>query len=536
MAVRFDASVDYLRRTSNVPSAANFSACGWANRIVSTGFYSAIFSLENGGSNWLELSHNGTTLAIVHAGDIERTITTPALGTEFVWALTCNGTTTTLRIRERNTSTWTSVTGTYNAFTANAVYLANNSFGEYANARIWNVKVWDRVLTADELLVESFYERVMFPASLNFHWRLANTSDINDRSGNGRAATTGGTLASEAQSAALWVPQPYIIMPGAAAAGGDVTGTSAMAFTTAGSLTGTTSMAGTSAPAFSVTGTLTGSGALAGTTAPAFTTTAAITGSGALAATSAMAFTTTAAITGTGDLAGTSAAAFTTTATFTQDTLAATAAMAFSVTGALTGVGDLAGSSAMAFTPAATISGLGALAGTSSPAFSLTGDLTGLAAGDTSGAVEMLFTVTSALTGDGALSGQSSMAFTATATFTQEGSQPAGGGGGGGGRIWYQGQKPRGKRQTLGDLANRLIDETLAEELYRDIRAAGEGETVAKAVKPHAESRAAEPPPEAIDWDALARDAAAVGALLQTWRRIERQREIDEDDEDWLLM
>ncbi len=41
--------------------------------------------------------------------------------------------------------------------------------------------------------------------------------------------------------------------------------------------------------------------------------------------------------------------------------------------------------------------------------------------------------------------------------------------------------------------------------------------------------------PAAIDWDALTRNAKAVGALLQMWRAIERQREIEADDEEWLM-
>jgi hypothetical protein len=43
------------------------------------------------------------------------------------------------------------------------------------------------------------------------------------------------------------------------------------------------------------------------------------------------------------------------------------------------------------------------------------------------------------------------------------------------------------------------------------------------------------PEPAAVDWDALTRNAKAVGELLQMWRAIERQREIEADDEDWLM-
>lgn len=112
----------------------------------------------------------------------------------------------------------------------------------------------------------------------------------------------------------------------------------------------------------------------------------------------------------------------------------------------------------------------------------------------------------------------------------------SGGGGGGGGRIYYQGKGRAYKRGTLDKQIDKILDDVIAERVYRGVVEAGEGKAVAKAVKPHTESRAAVPAPERVDWDALARDADAVSLLLQTWRRIEREREIAEDDEEWMLM
>lgn len=108
--------------------------------------------------------------------------------------------------------------------------------------------------------------------------------------------------------------------------------------------------------------------------------------------------------------------------------------------------------------------------------------------------------------------------------------------GGGGGRIAYVGRM-RGRAKLDKDI-NRLLDEALAETLYRDVVKAGEAEAVAPVVRPHTDSkRAAVPSPETVDWDAVTRDVKAVSALLQTWRRIEREREIaEDDDETWLLM
>jgi len=97
------------------------------------------------------------------------------------------------------------------------VIVGNDSYDEWIDMRVWNVKCWDRVLTAAEILVESFYDAVKFPSSINFHWKLPDTSRVEDSSGNGRGATVGGSLASELTSWQPWKPGARIYIGPAAA-------------------------------------------------------------------------------------------------------------------------------------------------------------------------------------------------------------------------------------------------------------------------------------------------------------------------------
>lgn len=80
------------------------------------------------------------------------------------------------------------------------------------DCRMWNVKIWDRSLNDDELLVESFYAGVKYPTSLHLWWQLKRHDDLSDSSGNGRSGTSGGTLTTEDASWQPWKSGAQIIV------------------------------------------------------------------------------------------------------------------------------------------------------------------------------------------------------------------------------------------------------------------------------------------------------------------------------------
>jgi len=185
--------------------------------------YSGLFELRESGSGYLYFGTDidGTSLVFFDAtGGPSSTIATLVAGTPFAWAVTSTGTgagQTTGYYRAVGSNVWSSATYGRGAFVPAALQIGNDQYSEWFNGRFRDIKCWDRALTADELLVESFYERVKFPTSLNFHWPLRSSTDTGDYSGNGRNPTVGGTLTTEDTGWQPWKVGAQVQAPAAAA-------------------------------------------------------------------------------------------------------------------------------------------------------------------------------------------------------------------------------------------------------------------------------------------------------------------------------
>lgn len=234
MAISITASTMGLSRTANLPSNTSFTACGWslinsdvgANTLqplyshLSAGLDGLLLAWEGGGTELM-----GITCLIGGASSSTTTFASrPATGTPFFWYTRCSGTGANqleAGWRAMGSNTWVTAAATMSAAAGAPTLLqlgrvsANST---YANARHWSVKVWNRVLTDAELLIESALRRVMFPSSINFHWPLRNASDTRDLSGNARVPTVNGTPATS-DDGYLAGPRRRIFVPVAAAAG-----------------------------------------------------------------------------------------------------------------------------------------------------------------------------------------------------------------------------------------------------------------------------------------------------------------------------
>lgn len=232
MAVRFDASGEVVYRSTSLPASTNFSVCGWFSRSGS------------GGDLWETVCGltDGSALLVLYGADYNAGSGTPSLdttssststfgsvtanNTPYAWAITCSGTgagTFIGYVRAANSSTWSSTSLAGLSFTPNRLDLGyNNRYSsETLNGRIWNVKAWDRVLTANELLVETVYRRPMFPSSLHAWWPLVAHTDLADYSGAGRGLSSSGTISTESD---LWKPwKPGARIYSLAAGGGGST-------------------------------------------------------------------------------------------------------------------------------------------------------------------------------------------------------------------------------------------------------------------------------------------------------------------------
>lgn len=227
MAVRFDASGDRLYTTANPPAANAYTLCGWAVLVSDINTTGAVCAVEDGLTSALTTQciatdTDGTTIRIYSGGGFSSGSFVPGVGTPFFWSMTAtstggNGVTGRFRTNTQNTFTSFQVRG--NSYAPTHIFIGNDSYSEYWPGDAWNVKQWNRALSAEELLIESYYQRPMFPASLNFWWPLHNANDTADRSGNGRNPTVGGTLTTEDTFVGLWTPSRKIFLPAAASGG-----------------------------------------------------------------------------------------------------------------------------------------------------------------------------------------------------------------------------------------------------------------------------------------------------------------------------
>jgi hypothetical protein len=208
-----------------MPPQSGATMCGWAVRDGDNNAHSMVggFMAADGRDGSMMFDGDGTTLAVWAAGAGVTTFTNqPAAGQAFFWALTIQTDANVFGfIRRDSDRTLESQSEPVANWSISEINLGDGpSFDRNypMNGRVWNVKCWDRVLTNAELLVESYYRRVMFPASINFHWPLDRHDDLNDYSGNGRAATAVGTLSTEDGGFGLWRPRRRIFIPAASGA------------------------------------------------------------------------------------------------------------------------------------------------------------------------------------------------------------------------------------------------------------------------------------------------------------------------------
>lgn len=223
MAVRLDASTDSLTRSANLPSELNFSICGWANHQGNggTNFESLFVLRDSGYAAWAEITLRRSSGNLEISGTTSGAVlmAVPSTGTPFFWAATSAGSGANQLIgyiRTASQNTFTSASAQTSSFVQSTLEIGTGNIGgttEWWNGRLWNIKCWDRVLSAAELLVESYYRPCMFPSSRNFHWYMDRHDQLFDISGNGRGPTTGGTLTTEDGSFGLWRPRRRIIRP-----------------------------------------------------------------------------------------------------------------------------------------------------------------------------------------------------------------------------------------------------------------------------------------------------------------------------------
>ncbi len=233
MAVRFDAAGDSLSRTTSPPNIRAFTVCGWAYVISDGGAVAQPLvamldgTLADGCVLYWDNGFGNFEVIVADAGGIFDNVVvsaSPTTGTPFFWFMSCSGNGTGTVTGAFTTASQNSqTTGTADMGDAVAdntsITFADVASAQSLDARLWNIKAWDRALSLEEVLIESFYKRKQFPASTNFHWEADRHDALFDISGNGRNPTTGGTLTTEDGEYGLWTAEPLqIFVPAGVAA------------------------------------------------------------------------------------------------------------------------------------------------------------------------------------------------------------------------------------------------------------------------------------------------------------------------------
>lgn len=225
MAVRFDAVGDELNRTANISSNTAFTYMMWTvldNDAGTSTYQPYLFGLSADLTQGYScgLLSNVFRIEVYEGGVAVRSGVAsgrPALGTPACVFLRCSGTGTNLLTggyRTPSQTTFTTAAATLGTLSPVTQVFYAGLFGAFwQDARKWNIKVWDRALSDAELLVESYFERVMYPSSLNLYLPLTSANDTADRSGNGRNPTVVGTLTTGDTIANLWRPSQKIFLP-----------------------------------------------------------------------------------------------------------------------------------------------------------------------------------------------------------------------------------------------------------------------------------------------------------------------------------
>lgn len=225
MAIRIDATTEEYTRTTNLPTSA-FSLMGWFRLALDKNDYNqflVIGDATGGGIYQIGTSSDGLTLEI-YTGASSSNGSVLSHSTWYHIALTGTWNAISALIGYLNGVSNISTSGNFLGGTPAKLWIGNNDFDEFLNGRWAAVKIYDAILTAQEILRESYYYTPQRYTNLNSWFPgLDLNSDNVDFSGNGRNLTVGGSPTVEDGPPILWAPslkKRFVFAPAVGGGGG----------------------------------------------------------------------------------------------------------------------------------------------------------------------------------------------------------------------------------------------------------------------------------------------------------------------------
>lgn len=435
MSIRCDASTDRAR-VASAPSGSvtimfwirwsdlstQYDAVFWSGDTTpGANAYDASFMIVNGNpANTLEVWCKNSSAPRVGPTASFATNTWVHVAATYG---TANGAAIELFIDAASVATGTA--GSAAAFQTEETQFGNDANSDnHPSARIASAKMWSRILSAEEIRAERWSIQAVSADSLWGCWSLTDDAcGLDDLSGNGRTLVESGTLTVEATDCGVSYefPMTHGGWNRTAAAGGAISGTASLAFSSSAAAAGAGAIAGNAGLTLTPSGTLLGTGNIAGAASLTFTPAAAATGAGAIAGAAALTFTPGASLTGAGSIAGSASLAFAPAASAAgAGALSGSAAMVFSASMLAGSPGTIGGSAALAFTTAGAIAGGGAITGSAALAFTVASTLGGI--GNIAGSAALAFSASASFPTGGAISGTASIFFSPVASVVAVGS------------------------------------------------------------------------------------------------------------------
>lgn len=462
MAIRFDASTDYLSRTANLLDYNSpYTVCFWMRLSSLDGYYPHTWAIcasatEEAGdyinSDFLGCGADGETLRV---GAYALSSGSDALGSALsvdTWYF--------IAVR-RNSATSLEVflNGVLDATCTQDITGRLGVAGEYMgrfngdgyamNGLVGNYLSWDVARTDAEIRAQM---HSFAPVTLDGirHWRpmFPGASERLFEVLKGHSWTENGTLTDEVGPSIAISSTRYRLPANVTVGGGALTGSSSAAADASGVLSGAGALSGSSSATSSASGTLigagalsgasngigdasgtlVGSGALAGTGSSTSDASGVLTGAGALAGSSSGTGDASGVIAGAGALSGTSSAEGSASGTLANlpsgdGALSGSASATSSASGVLGGAGSLTGTASASGDGSGNLAGAGALAGTSSAIGTASGSVSGLVS--LSGTASATSSASATVAGVGNLSGSADAVAAASAILAGVGALSA---------------------------------------------------------------------------------------------------------------
>ena len=221
MSVGLNADTDLIGITANLPDDQNFTAAGWSYVVSDSGAVSQpIVWLIDGSVSGSAIFWDASDdvmyvldLVTGSAASAAAFASRPATGAWFAWYLRCSGTGANqleAGWRAEGSSAWVTATATH-ADTTPAFFLLGPITGAPIVARFGAAKVWDAVLTDQEIYANTQFVRAIRRTNLRYEWPLASATDTRDLSGNGYSPSiTSGT--TELGPPIPWAPPTLAMM------------------------------------------------------------------------------------------------------------------------------------------------------------------------------------------------------------------------------------------------------------------------------------------------------------------------------------